>query len=210
MDIKGLLIRSLAVIDQKGYVTKDQALIKDTTSTATHVLQSIDVDPDVTSVELDRYGSRAEDIISWLNTTPVAGNQFLERCRNLIRNPVVSPVSAVGYVSSLGKAYTTHLLNIRGLDKVTRRDSFAGNNGKLYSGTGEVINVVNWTSYKKVSIVDLNGFLVTCLVSTKKTKKNTLTVPKMGSMIALSGSVNRCRLSNPFETGLTKVSINIL
>ena len=210
MSIKGLLIRSLSTIDQKGYVTKDQALIKDITSTATHILQSIATDPDIIPSELIRYGAKADEIIDWLSVAPIAGNQFLERCRDLLKNPTVVPSSAIGYIAALGKAHATHLLNIRGLDKVTERNSFAANNGKLYSGIGEVINVVNWTSYKKVSIVDTHGHLVTCLVSSKKNKNNGLTVPKIGSMISLSGSVNRCRLSNPFETGLTRVSIEKL
>lgn len=203
MYARTILIRALDCIKAEGYVTKDAALVAGTQSTAQKVASSLGMIPELTSHEETEYGPRADEIIAWI-TGYVGDNDYLVKCKNAVVQADTSPT--FGYITSLVQSYARHCSASIGLAMVTAPNAFAGDPGaKLEDHECEVINVQTLQGYRKVSLVDRNGHLITYTVS-NDTKK-VLTIPTVGDKVSVSASVYRNKFSTPFETTLSRPTV---
>lgn len=208
MYAKKMLIRALDCIAEEGYVSKDNALIKDTQSTAQRVLSSLEIAPDLSDAEDQKYGHQADSIIDWVLNADHGGNEYLGNCKTAVQDADLRPQKVAGYVVSLVQAFERYQQTSKGLDLVVHQNAFAADPGLMYTGTGKVINVQSYDTYAKISMVDSNGYLVTC--SANKSTKKGLTIPKIGDNITLSGRVYRNKFSTPFETVLSRPTLEII
>jgi hypothetical protein len=205
MYAKNILIRAIASIESRGYITKDHAMVAEIQSTAEHVMATLHDIPDIDPNELKLYGEHADNILKWIATCPVGGNEYLLNCRDAVTAADVIPHKVAGYIVSLVGTYEKHLKTSRGLDRVTQLNAFAQDAGLHYSGTGEVINLEVEPSYVKLSIVDDDGYLVTFTETTRN--KKGLIFPSIGDRISISGNVYRNKFTTPFETSLSRPTV---
>lgn len=207
MNARKILIRSVACVEAEGYVSKDQALVKGTQSTAQRVQSSFEMSEEMTAAEEDQYGPQADIILNWIMTCPLEdnGSDYLANCRKSIEISEKYPEKTYGFISSLVTAYDRHLKRSTGLDRITQPNAFPADVGEPYTGTGEVINVQRFPEYAKISMADSNGYLVTYTVN--KDKKSALTLPEVGDKISVSGKVYRNKFTTPFETSLSRPTI---
>lgn len=205
MYARTILIRALDCIAAEGYVSKDAALVADTQSTAQRVASSLEINPELSSHEVDQYGPRADEIIAWIMSY-TGDDEYLSKCKWAVETADSTPAKTFGYITSLVQSYARYLSSSIGLDKVTAPDSFAGDPGaRLEDHECEVINVQALQGYHKVSLVDRSGHLITYTVN-NGTKK-ALTIPKIGDKVSISASVYRNKFSTPFETTLSRPTI---
>lgn len=207
MNAKKILIRALSCVESEGYVSKDTALYSGAQSTYDRILSSLEMNDTIGDHELDTYGPRADEIINWITTCPIDGNEYLDNCRRAVTLAETSIDKAAGYLSSLVTAFERYKKSSAGLDKITQCNAFAADAGKDYSGTGEVINVQKFKDYSKVSVADSNGFLVTYTANSDQKK---LIIPEVGDKISISGKAYRNKFSTPFETSLSRPTIKVI
>lgn len=207
MNARKIIIRALSCVESEGYVSKDAALCAGTQSTSQRILSSLEIDDTLSDLELATYGTRADQILNWIMTCPIDGNEYLENCRRAVPLADTAIDKAAGYLSSLVTAFERYEKSSSGLDKITQCNSFAADAGKDYAGTGEVINVQHFKDYAKVSIADSNGFLVTYTANMDQKK---LIIPNVGDKLDILGKAYRNKFTTPFETSLSRPTIKVL
>ena len=207
MNARKILIRALSCVESEGYVSKDNALVAGTQSTSQRILSSLEIDGTIGDLEETTYGPRADQILNWITTCPIDGNEYLENCRRAVPSAEQAIDKAAGYLSSLVTAFERYEKSSSGLDKITQCNAFAADAGKDYSGTGEVINVQKFRDYAKVSIADSNGFLVTYTANLDQKK---LIIPNVGDTISILAKAYRNKFTTPFETSLSRPTIKVL
>lgn len=204
MKAKDILIRALSCISEEGYISKDNALIKGVQSTSSRIQSSFELCSVTSQCMIDQFEAKADVILDWINSLSTS-DEYLSKCKSAVQLAETAPEKAYGYLSSLVPAFERYQKNSVGLDRITQRNAFAAETNQVYSGTGEVINVLKHPDYSKVSIVDNQGFYVSFFL--KKTGKKLLKVPAIGDTIAVSGRVYSNRLTDPFETTLSRPTI---
>ena len=207
MNAKKILVRALSCVESEGYLSKDNAQLTGKQSTSSRVISSLEIEPMLSDLEESSYGPRADQILNWIMTCPIDGNEYLENCRRAVPLADASLDKAAGYLSSLVTAFERFEKASSGLDKITQCNAFAADAGKDYAGTGEVINVQQFRDYAKISIADSNGFLITYTANMDQKK---LIIPKVGDKISILAKAYRNKFTTPFETSLSRPTIKVI
>ena len=207
MYARNILINALSCIQAEGYVTKDASLISGKKSTAQKVADSLEVSPDASPEDEATYGPKADAIIDWI-LGYTGDNDYMRSCKDAIGLADLNPHKTFGFIASLVPSYEKHLLASTGLDKVSAPNAFAGDPGaRVEELRCEVINVQHFREYYKISLVDSEGHLITYTVNKEKKTKKSLTLPRIGDKLIVSGLVYRNKFSTPFETTLSRPKV---
>ena len=204
MTAKDILIRALDCISVEGYVTKEDALINDKISTSKKVMASFDASPELSDRERNKHSAKAQQILDWIGSYD-GYDDYLMTCKNAIAIADTEPKKAYGYICALVPTYDRMIKSRIGLERVLKPEEFAQTAGKQLHCSCEVINVQKFNGYRKVSMVDGEGHLITYTVSDSSKR---LKAPKVGSNVMVSARVSSNRLSTPCETILTRPTIN--
>jgi hypothetical protein len=152
-------------------------------------------------------------VIAWITGLKITAgsSEYIVNCVHAVHELIDNPDSKphFGLICSLYTAYLRHLESIAGMDKVTSPNAFAADPGvKLVDYPVEVINIANRDGYRKLSLVDNSGHLITFSIN-NETKK-ALTPVNVGDKILLSGMVYKNKFSTPFETTMSRPTFKLI
>lgn len=211
MKAKEVLVRVIDCIEATGFVSKHEALYSGKRSTADIISSSFELSPIVTEEELNKHGKLAEDILDWLSSAP-ATDDYMSNCKLAVTGVEEDTNRWLGILCSIPSSYKKHISNMSGMDKVINPNAFSADPGTTFTGTCEIINVRNFDTYNKVSMVDLaTGCMVAFTESLTEKKRLTgkaiSSKLSVGDKVKVSASVYRNKFTTPFETTLSRPKI---
>lgn len=211
MKAREVLVRVIDCIEATGFVSKHEALYSGKRSTADVISSSFELSPVVTPAELAKHGDVADDILVWLDGLKPT-DDYMENCKLAIAGVEEDTNRWLGILCSIPSAYKKYISSTAGMDKVTSPNAFSADPGTTFTGTCEIINVRNFESYNKISMVDLaTGCMVAFTESlTEKKRLTGKTISSklaVGDKVNVSASVYRNKFTTPFETTLSRPKI---